>query len=284
MNEYIRIFPPLEQREGTTHRFHPFQVWLTLFTSVSFSLFSLSLHPLEYRFVSCSSGDGQLKVWDLSRSMHERQPFAREFESEEEAILESDSTLGKASGEDIPEDNTPAIGTSLPSRSISTYVVQPPPNSGDERPSCRVSQDVAALRKVSLLPLNGDVFCNLQYLVWTDGGSSVATLVNRSSINLIDLSVNCQRTFFPIKTDEVGSATYLTSPAVAFCNTSNSDASKECLKAYSYCGTDRNLVVYSTSGGCIIGQDVRTSEPVWSLNQGFDYGITLYLDHLFIDS
>ncbi|KAM7538443.1 hypothetical protein Aperf_G00000064096 [Anoplocephala perfoliata] len=212
---------------------------------------SLALHPLEYRFVSCSSGDGQLKVWDLSRPMLERQPITREFESEEEeeAGLESDSTLGVASGEDISEVNTPVTGNSLPSRSISTYAVQSSPNSGDERPSCR-------------------------YLVWTDGGSSVATLVNRSSIHLIDLSVNCQRAVFPIKTiEEVGSATYLTSPGVAFCNARSSDASNECLQAYSYCGTDRNLVVYSTSGGYIVGQDVRISEPVWRLNQGFDYGL-----------
>nr|CUU97355.1 hypothetical transcript [Hymenolepis microstoma] len=208
---------------------------------------SLALHPLEHRFVSCSSGDGLLKIWELGHSIHDRQ---QHFENEEESVLVSsdiDPRCSSCNDNNTPEDNTPATGTFIPSRSLSTYAVQPAPLSGEDRPSCK-------------------------YLVWTDGGSCVATLANRSSINLIDMTVGCQRACFPVKINEIGSPIYLTNPsASSYSNSSDS------LQAYSYCGTDRNLVIYSTAGGRIVGQDVRSYEPAWILNLGFDYGLVTCL-------
>ncbi|VDO03286.1 unnamed protein product [Rodentolepis nana] len=208
---------------------------------------SLALHPLEHRFVSCSSGDGLLKIWELGHSIHDRQ---QHFETEDESVLVSSdvdpmrSSCGGGGDDNTPEDNASATGAFIPSRSLSTYAVQPPPPpSSEEKPTCK-------------------------YLVWTDGGSCVATLANRSSISLIDMTVSCQRACFPVNIDEIGSPIYLTNPSVS----SYSNISDP-LQAYSYSGTDRNLVIYSTAGGRIVGQDVRCYEPAWILNLGFDYGL-----------
>lgn len=101
--------------------------------------YSLALHPLEYRFVSCSSGDGLLKIWELGHSMHDRQ---QHFEIEEANILDSpdsDPKRTSSSDDNILEDNTPVTGAFIPSRSLSTYTVQPAPNSSEDKSSCRVS-------------------------------------------------------------------------------------------------------------------------------------------------
>lgn len=37
-------------------------------------------------------------------------------------------------------------------------------------------------------------------------------------------------------------------------------------------GTDQNLLVYSTTSGNIVGQDVRVKEPVWWLKQDRMHG------------
>ncbi|VDK37365.1 unnamed protein product [Taenia asiatica] len=218
---------------------------------------SLALHPSGRLLASCSSGDGLVKFWDCGRAAHasssQLMASADEFvervasEDDETTPETSDDSLMTTEVERIPEGDAMDVdtfaGRSLPSRSLSSYSVRQPQNSLETKQSCR-------------------------YLVWTEGGSSVATLVNNSAIHLVDDSVSCLRSLFPLQTAHHGRATYLTAPAIAFCDDVGGP-----LHSYMLTGTDQNLLVYSTTSGTIVGQDVRVKEPVWWLKQDRMHGL-----------
>ena len=86
---------------------------------------------------------------------------------------------------------------------------------------------------------------------------------------MVDDSVTCLRSLFSVDSERFGVATYLTAPALALVN---GDDSTNDLRSYALCGTDRNLLVYSTTGGYIVGQDVRVQEPVWYMKQDRAHG------------
>ncbi|KAL5110869.1 Phosphoinositide 3-kinase regulatory subunit 4 [Taenia crassiceps] len=218
---------------------------------------SLALHPSGRLLASCSSGDGLVKFWDCGRAAHasSSQLMASADEFVERVASEDDETIPEVPDDSsmttevgrFPEGDATDIeafaGRSLPSRSLSSYSVRQPQDSLETKQSCR-------------------------YLVWTEGGSSVAALVNNSAIHLVDDSVSCLRSLFPLQTAHHGRATCLTAPAVAFCGDVGGP-----LQSYMLSGTDQNLLVYSTTSGNIVGQDVRVKEPVLCLKQDRMHGL-----------
>ncbi|VDM17326.1 unnamed protein product [Hydatigera taeniaeformis] len=218
---------------------------------------SLALHPSGRLLASCSSGDGLVKFWDCGRTVHasssQLMTSTDEFvervasEDDETAPENSDDSMATVGMERNDESDVVDVdtfaGRSFPSRSLSSYSVRQPQESLDTKQSCR-------------------------YLVWTEGGSSVATLVNSSAIHLVDDSVSCLRSLYPLQTAHHGRATYLTAPAIAFCGDAEGP-----LRSYMSSGTDQNLLVYSTTSGNIVGQDVRVKEPVWWLKQDRMHGL-----------
>ncbi|CDS39711.1 phosphoinositide 3 kinase regulatory subunit 4 [Echinococcus multilocularis] len=217
---------------------------------------SLALHPSSRLLASCSSGDGFVKFWDCGRAAHasSSQLMASTDEFVERVASEDDETTPETPDDSlvatevkIPEcdavDDDTFAGRSLPSRSLSSYSVRQPQDALETKQSCRC-------------------------LVWTESGSSVATLVNNSAIHLVDDSVSCLRSLFPLQTAHHGRATYLSAPATAFCGDDGSP-----LHSYMLSGTDQNLLVYSTTSGNIVGQDVRVKEPVWWLKQDRMHGL-----------
>ncbi|KAH9282501.1 Phosphoinositide 3-kinase regulatory subunit 4 [Echinococcus granulosus] len=221
---------------------------------------SLALHPSSRLLASCSSGDGFVKFWDCGRAAHasSSQLMASTDEFVERVASEDDETTPETPDDSlvatevkIPEcdaaDDDTFAGRSLPSRSLSSYSVRQPQDALETKQSCRC-------------------------LVWTESGSSVATLVNNSAIHLVDDSVSCLRSLFPLQTAHHGRATHLTAPATAFCGDDGSP-----LHSYMLGGTDQNLLVYSTTSGNIVGQDVRVKEPVWWLKQDRMHGLVTCL-------
>uniref|UniRef100_A0A5K3F786 non-specific serine/threonine protein kinase n=1 Tax=Mesocestoides corti TaxID=53468 RepID=A0A5K3F786_MESCO len=203
---------------------------------------SLASHPSKQLLASCSSGDGQVKFWDCGRGTQANSGHNNNNARDAESTDDSDD--GDREEEEEVEDVSMSAalgGQFLPSRSLSTYSVSQQHDSADGKPSCR-------------------------YLVWTDAGSSVATLANRSAIHLVDDSVSCLRCLIPVQTAHHGLATYLAGPATAFCGGVPTPS-------YALSGTDQNLIVYSTTNDNIVGQDVRAKQPVWVVKQNREHGL-----------
>uniref|UniRef100_A0A0X3PQZ9 non-specific serine/threonine protein kinase n=2 Tax=Schistocephalus solidus TaxID=70667 RepID=A0A0X3PQZ9_SCHSO len=198
---------------------------------------SLATHPSGHLLASCSSGDAHVKFWDCGRVQMSDQSSA----SSKLAEGFSEDTIGGGSvDKSISTSNLDlASGHFLPARSFSTYSVRKPQHASD-KPTCR-------------------------HLVWTDAGSSVATIADRSAIHLVDGSMGCQRSCIKIPIAIHGMATFLTAPLVTAFPPS---VSVNCMAG----GTDHNLLVYSATNGSIIGHDIRSPQPAWSLKQNRIHG------------
>ncbi|KAL7064668.1 hypothetical protein AAHC03_04617 [Spirometra sp. Aus1] len=199
---------------------------------------SLATHPSGHLLASCSSGDGLVKFWDCGRLQVSDQNSASLKHSE--GYLED--TGGSGSVDKSASASSPdlASGHFLPARSFSTYAVRKPQHASD-KPTCR-------------------------HLVWTDTGSSVATIADRSEIHLVDGSMGCQRSCIKIPISSHGMATFLTAPLVT--------AFPPSVSVHSMAGgTDHNLLVYSATNGSITGHDIRSPQPVWSLKQDRIHGL-----------
>ncbi|BHF63741.1 phosphoinositide-3-kinase, regulatory subunit 4 [Sparganum proliferum] len=199
---------------------------------------SLATHPSGHLLASCSSGDGLVKFWDCGRLQVSDQNSASLKHSE--GFLED--TGGSSSVDKSASASSPdlASGHFLPARSFSTYSVRKPQHASD-KPTCR-------------------------HLVWTDAGSSVATIADRSEIHLVDGSMGCQRSCIKIPISSHGMATFLTAPLVT--------AFPPSVSVHSMAGgTDHNLLVYSATNGSITGHDIRSPQPVWSLKQDRIHGL-----------